>query len=275
MAENTFETHSPVDLLVEIGKGSVEVSCTDTTESTVTVEGRDADRVAVEQNGDRISVVAPRQGGGFFGSDSSLHVRVVVPTSSSVTAKTGSADVAVKGTAGSVVMRTGSGDLSVDTLTGTSNVATGSGDVRVNDAQSALRVKSGSGDIGVGRTSDTLAISTGSGDVEIGVSAGATVVKTGSGGLHVGEAETDVAMSTGSGDFVIDQARSGKFSAKAASGDVRLGVPQGVPVWTDVSTVSGRIRSSLQGAGQPAEGQDHVEVRVTTVSGDIELVEVS
>ena len=82
-------------------------------------------------------------------------------------------------------------------------------------------------------------------------------------------------MSTGSGDFVVDQAPSGKFTAKAASGDVRLGVPHGVPVWTDVTTVSGRIRSSLQGAGQPAQGQDHVEVRATTVSGDIELVEVS
>ena len=46
------------------------------------------------------------------------------------------------------------------------------------------------------------------------------------------------------------------------------------PVWTDISSLTGRIHSTLSGAGQPAEGQDHVEVRAVTVSGDVELVEV-
>ena len=37
--EYNFETHEPVDLTVETGKGIVDVTCTDTTESTVVVEG--------------------------------------------------------------------------------------------------------------------------------------------------------------------------------------------------------------------------------------------
>ena len=53
-----------------------------------------------------------------------------------------------------------------------------------------------------------------------------------------------------------------------------IGVKAGVPVWTDITTVSGTIRSELQGAGQPQEGQDHIEVRAKTVSGDIALSEV-
>jgi hypothetical protein len=44
-------------------------------------------------------------------------------------------------------------------------------------------------------------------------------------------------------------------------------------VWTDITTVTGQIQSSLQGAGQPQEGQDHVEVRAKTVSGDVVLTE--
>ena len=48
----------------------------------------------------------------------------------------------------------------------------------------------------------------------------------------------------------------------------------GIPVWTDISTLSGSIRSNLRGAGEPAEGADHVEVRAKTVSGDIVLTEV-
>ena len=100
------------------------------------------------------------------------------------------------------------------------------------------------------------------------------IVKTGSGDLRVGESHDDVSLSTGSGDFVVDHVHRGRLSAKGASGDVRVGIPAGLPVWTDLSTVSGRIRSALDGAGQPDEGQDHVEVRAKTVSGDIVLTQI-
>lgn len=274
MAEHRFETHLPVDLYVEIGKGRVHVTCTDTTETTISIEGRDADQVVVEQQGDQISVVAPRQRGGFFGSDSSLHVNIVVPASSNVASKTGSADVTIEGVAGSATIRSGSGDVAIDALGGPSVVETGSGDVKVDDCQSELKVKSGSGDVRVDHIAGAVAISTGSGDVQIGTSVGSAVVKTGSGDLRVGEAHTDVAMSTGSGDFVVDHARSGRLTSKGASGDVRVGIPAGVPVWTDISTVSGTIHSSLSSTGQPEEGQDHIELRAKTVSGDIVLTQI-
>ena len=274
MTEHRFETHLPVDLYVEIGKGRVRVFCTDTTESTVTIEGRDADQVVVRQEGDQISVVAPRQRAGFFGSDASLKVNITVPTNSNVATRTGSADVEVEGMAGSATIRSGSGDVSIDALASASVVETGSGDVKVDDCHAELKIKSGSGDVRVGHVGGVVAISTGSGDVEIGTAMGSAVVKTGSGDLRVGEAHTDVAMSTGSGDFVVDHAHSGRLIAKGASGDVRVGVPAGLPVWTDISTVSGTIQSSLSSAGQPAEGQDHLELRAKTVSGDIVLNQV-
>jgi len=98
-------------------------------------------------------------------------------------------------------------------------------------------------------------------------------VKTGSGDLEVGESSNDVSMSTGSGNLVVNRAHRGRVTAKGASGDVRIGIPAGVPVWTDITTVSGAIRSQLTGAGEPQPGQDHVEVRARTVSGDVVLAE--
>ena len=103
---------------------------------------------------------------------------------------------------------------------------------------------------------------------------GKTVVKTGSGDLSIGAAHDDTSFSTGSGDVSVDLVERGRLTVKGASGDVSIGVKAGVPVWTDVTTVSGTIRSDLQGAGQPQEGQDHIEVRAKTVSGDIALSEV-
>ena len=77
MPEYRFETHNPVNLVVEISKGNVHVRCTDTTESTVLVEGKYADDVVVEQRGDSITVTEPGRGR-IFG-DNALHVEVVVP----------------------------------------------------------------------------------------------------------------------------------------------------------------------------------------------------
>lgn len=273
MTDYHFESHQPASLYVELGKGSLQVTATDTTESHVEVSGRDADQVHVEQSGDEISIVAPRRTG-FLSGDSRLDVVVVVPRHSELAVKTGSAEVAVDGTVGSARIRSGSGDVRADTLGGPALVETGSGDVRVDRADGELRVKSGSGDVSIGHAAAAVVVSTGSGDVEIGTSRGAAVVKTGSGDLKVAEAETDVSLSTGSGDLVVGCASRGRLTAKGASGDVRVGVPAGVPVWTDVSTVSGEIRSDLAGAGQPEPGADHLEVRAKTVTGDIVLTQL-
>jgi DUF4097 and DUF4098 domain-containing protein YvlB len=271
MTEHHFETLRPVELYVEIGRGSVQVSAVDTTESRVEVSGRDADRVRIDQDDHRLSVVAPHARGGFLSGDSRLDVRVVVPLESSLAVRTGSADIDVDGGVASAQLRSGSGGVRLGTLSGPGLVETGSGDVHVGRAGGELRIKSGSGGVTVDHSEAALSVSTGSGDVAIGTAAGPSIVKTGSGDLSVAESLTDVTLTTGSGDLVVAAARRGRVSAKGASGDVRVGVPVGLPVWTDVSTVSGSIRSDVEGAGEPQDGQDHLEVRARTVSGDVLL----
>ncbi len=273
MSEHQFETHEPVKLYVELGAGTVAVRAEETTESRVQVTGRDADRVMVELEGDHLSVIAPKDRAGFLGGDRKLDIEITVPTDSRLQTKTGSADLAARGHFSDTHVKTGSGDVLVDTVTGQCLVETGSGDVQLTTVEQELRIKSGSGDVMIGRAGATVSISTGSGDVKIETADGPTVVKTGSGDFKVTEAQADIAMSTGSGDLVIGTANRGRVTAKGASGDVHVGIPAGVPVWTDVSTVSGRIRSSLTGAGEPEDGADYVELRAKTVSGDIVLTE--
>lgn len=270
--EREFDTPTPADLVVEIGKGSIEVHLVETSATRVQVEGRGADQVRLEQHGGEIRVIGPRQVLGFGLGDTSLRVRIDAPAASSLKVRTGSADLAVAGPAGSVAALTGSGDIRIESLGRASHVGSGSGDVRVQDAGAALKVKSGSGDVVVDRAGADLAVSTGSGNVHVGTALDSVVAKTGSGDLAIGEAHGDVSMTTGTGDLTISSARRGRLTSKAASGDVRIGIPPTVPVWTDLSTVSGQIRSELPGAGEPDEGADYVELRATTVSGDIVLV---
>jgi len=274
MSTHQFETHQPVNLYVENGSGSVNIQADDTTETTVKISGRHADEAIVTQDGDQISVLAPKMRAGFLGGDTKLDMEITVPADSTLVVKTGSADVTARGSYRAGQVKSGSGDVTIEIMDGPAVVETGSGDIRVDTADQELRIKSGSGDVRVQYAGGAVTISTGSGDVEIGTNNAPAVVKTGSGDLNVVESRDDVAMTTGSGDFVIRSASRGRLTAKGASGDVHVGIPTGVPIWTDVSTVSGQIRSSLEGAGEPEEGADHVELRAKSVSGDIVLTQV-
>ena len=275
MSEYAFSTPEPVELHVENGSGSIDITAADVTETKVHVEGKRADETVVTQNGRQVSVLAPKwRASGIFSGDQSLTMTVVVPTRSRVSVKSGSADVDVSGLVAGVRVKCGSGDVKLERVVEVGVIDTGSGDVEIADAADELRVRSGSGDVHLGEVRATAAVSTGSGDVVIDHSTSSVVVKTGSGNLEIGDAEGDVAMKTGSGDTVIRAARRGRITSKGASGNVRIGIPSGTPVWTDVTTVTGRLHSSIEGVGQPEPGADHVELRASTVSGDVVLAAV-
>jgi len=269
----TFTTPDPVALYVALGAGALTVEAADTDESVVDISGPRAEEFTVEHRGRNLAIVAPK--GRFLGIGHDSHtVRVVVPTGSDLATKTGSADTETVGSLGVMRLKTGSGDVEVERADGALVVDSGSGDVRCHEAAAEVRIKSGSGDVDLGEVHGTTGISTGSGDVVIGAVHERTVVKTGSGDLELKRSESDVSLTTASGDLVIGQAPRGRITAKNVSGDVRVGIPAGTPVWTDVNTVSGAVASNLESVGKPADGQDYVELRASTVSGDVRLLQV-
>jgi DUF4097 and DUF4098 domain-containing protein YvlB len=269
--QKTFSTPNPVSLYVEIGSGGVILHTDDTDTTTVDVHGKNADAVVVEQRGDEIVVLARQGRGGFFGSSSDLDVHVNLPHSSKVTTKLGSADLRAMGRLGESLIRSGSGDVELEEVDADLVIETGSGDVEVERVAGDLRAKSGSGDVSVEHIDGSATVSTGSGDVEVDTARGSVEVKSGSGDLRVREALQDVALSTASGDLVVDRMHRGQLAAKNVSGDITVGIPAGIPVWTDISSMTGTVESELEGAGEPDEGQDYIELRAKTVSGDVHL----
>ena len=51
-------------------------------------------------------------------------------------------------------------------------------------------------------------------------------------------------------------------------------MPDGVPTYLDLKTVTGRIRCDLEPGEKPAEGERALMLRARTVSGDISVVKV-
>ncbi|WP_101523262.1 DUF4097 family beta strand repeat-containing protein [Nocardioides houyundeii] len=274
-----FHTPDPIQLRAEVGRGTLTIDAADEAraqgETRVDVEGPHSDLVEVTQHGDQISVLAPPPRFGFESAgEQSLHVTVVLPTGSDAVLRTGSARTKVTGSLATLAVKSGSGEVEVARLAGQALLETGSGQIRIDVVAGELQAKSGSGDIVLGLVTAPATLSTGSGDVTVQTVEAELVVKTGSGDLTVTHAAADLSMATGSGDVRLTKVQRGRVGVRGASGDVRLGIPGGTPVWTDITTLSGAIRSDLPPTGEPADGQDHVEVRAKTVSGDVVLTQL-
>ena len=274
--DTTFDTPDPIELHVENGRGIIDVTATDTTETTVHISGDRADAFEVRDFADgkeprRIAIIAPRRDGGFFAKDHKADIVVVMPAASGLVVKSGSADVFTHGQLGATRVDSGSGDLSLDLIDGPAQLQTGSGNVGVEHLNGDAQVKSGSGDVQIARVDGSLVVSTGSGDVRVGAARASVAIKTGSGDAQVVSLSDDLVYTTGSGDLVVVSADAGRITAKTASGDVRVGVTAGTPVWTDIRTVSGRLQSDLPQTGEPVDDQTFLEVRAATASGDVTL----
>jgi DUF4097 and DUF4098 domain-containing protein YvlB len=271
--QHVFSTPEPAVLFIELGSGNVSVQASDVDQTVIDVTGHKAEEVVVEQRGHEIVVIAPKRVG-FMSNTRDLNVIVTCPTNSELATRLGSADTVATGTLGWVKLHNGSGDISVETVSAEALIKTGSGDIKVLAIEGSANLASGSGDIQVDRIEGPAQVSTGSGDVQIAYAGATLSLKSGSGDLRVHDASGDVLLASGSGELQVDRFPSGKLTAKNASGDIRVGIPAGIPVWTDITSVSGRVTSTLDGAGQPAEGQDYVEVRAKPVSGDVVLNQI-
>lgn len=276
--QKTFTTERPPTLYVELRSGTLVVQTAETDQTVVDVAGEggdDASTVAVEQRGDQVAVVATRGAHSLFGGGQRrLVVHVTMPHDSGLTTKLGSAELQVAGRLGRAQLKSGSGDVRIEEVAGDAVIESGSGDIFLDTVHGSLRVSCGSGDVTLDQLGGRAQVSTGSGSVTVVTAREPVAVKSGSGDMRVRQARADVALSTASGDLVVDRMERGRLVAKSASGDITVGVPAGVPVWTDLSTVTGTISSDLDGAGEPQEGQDHVELRGRSMSGDVRLLQL-
>lgn len=268
--QHQFPCDGPVETYVELQSGDLRVTATPTDVITVEVTGSRAESVAVELRDNRLSVVEPRRTG-FRVPNGGVQVAITLPLGSDLAGKLGSAAVRGSGSLGSVRLSTGAGNVSLGAVSGTALLKTGAGDISVESLDGESQIKAGAGTISVGHVRAAADLKTGAGAIEVGEASAPVALKSGSGDLFVGAAHDDVTLTAASGDIRVVRMSSGQAGLRNVSGDIRLGVPEGTPVWTDVSTTTGRVVSTLPATGAPTAGQPYVEVRARSLSGDIHL----
>ena len=192
-----------------------------------------------------------------FGISRSADIVVRGPEGANLQLNTRGGDVQVHGRPESATVVTGGGDVSFDVVDpfGAAipriDATTGGGDMRVPGVGRA-RLHSGGGDI---------ALLAGH-DVDL---------HTGAGYISVGEVTGEVKLVSGSGDVGIDIVSAGTTNARTGSGDIAIGVRDGVPVWQDITSGHGEVDCDIDPVGAPEEGQPYITLRLTTGSGDIRV----
>lgn len=179
-----------------------------------------------------------------------------------------SGDVVIKGESGTVRVDTSSGDIAVEQIV-EGQLTTTSGDISVLRS-GPLAVKTGSGDVSL-QNVGAAQVNTGSGDISVAAVQGSARLSTGSGDVSAGPIQGEAMVQTGSGDVTLERVGGPLAQVRTGAGDVSVGLPRGIPIWQDVKTVVGSVNSSLESLGEPAEGQEHLTLRVSTGAGDVNL----
>jgi hypothetical protein len=242
----THHTPDSLWLKLRLPAGRCEITTADTTETVVEAEplnGSKASREAAEavvetlrdraEGGHELTVEVPKRKLLGF-SNAQVLIRVRGPHGLDLDAATASADVVATGRLGAADVRTASGDVSIETG-GATEVKTASGNVELGHMRAEVDVKTMSGDVVVRGTGSATDVNTMSGDVR------------------------------------IRRAASGAIQVRSMSGDLEVAIAPGATLFVDATSASGDVSSELPVKGEAPSGPADVDLRASSMSGDIRV----
>ena len=262
--QQTYDTPGELTVELQIANGDVAIHATDTERTSIEISGYDKSmppKVSCEPVADGYLVTIEhrsKRGWGFsFGRAPSFEL--TVPIGTRIDGATGSAELEVRGAIGSLAFKTGSGDVAFDEISGDVQIVCASGDVSGDAVGGHLSYKGASGDL------------------DIGSIAGGALIRSASGDLSIRRLDGSTTITIGSGDIELREVGEGSVKVRAISGDVQIGVREGMGIWMDVSSTSGDVHSGLDPAprGEPSDGEPQLELTVNTVSGDVDINRVA
>jgi len=243
--EETFSVVDHVVIDVELPAGSVLLRTGDVGRVTVSIDSSGADSFDLGQVGDNIGIRATRRG-------RSARIVVDAPTGTDVNVKGASVDISARGAFGALRIRSVSGEVVADDLV-RADVSLASGDTRIDLVRHDATFNATSGDVAVRSVGGRLVATLTSGD------------------LHADDVGSDVESQSASGDITIRHFGGSSATLRTVSGDIRLGLPSGIRVEPQISTLSGKVVLPQPAASTPDADRRPVRLRLNSVSGDIRI----
>ena len=224
----TFAVTGAPDLTLDTFDGAIEVHSWDKQEIEVEVEKRATEQTLIDQ----ITIEAEQKGNTIslrvkgpsrhefrgvtigFNISPSARLRVVVPRSLTLRARSGDGAIRAEDLTGTISLRTDDGSVTASRLSGDVEIRTGDGAIRLDKIAGHVNLETGDGSIGFEGAPTILRAKTGDGSI------GAKL-----------DAETAMAdnwdLSTGDGSVVLTlpQSFNGELDAETRDGSVRANHP--------------------------------------------------
>ena len=296
----SFETPGPTKLRINIPWGRITLTAAETAATRIELTASNGDpsvrewieQAEIVQLGDEIVVRGPNLRWSLFnlfGTTGRWGVEAVVsaPVGSDADLSIGAGRVETIGRLAAVRAHTGAGNVHIaecakvhaNTGAGSVHVAecaeahahTGAGGIDIVSVSGSVEAKTGAGTVKIGKVGANAEITTAAGNARIDEIGGAARMKTAHGNIEVGSAGDSLDAFTSSGNVRVTRADHGHIRARTVSGGVSVGVASGVAALLDLHTVSGRVRSDLEASGAPADGEQRIELVLSTVSGNVNV----
>jgi len=237
--EKRFPVAGRPQITLSTFDGAIEVRTWEQPEVLVEIEKRALDKdligdieVRTEQDGSQITVeVRIKSGSSAWGLHRSARLKVSLPASSDLTAKTGDGAIDVERVSGRIDLRSGDGAIRGQELSGDVTARTGDGSIRLDRIDGRLDLDTGDGSIVAAGTFTRLRVRSGDGSVRIHVERGSTALE-------------DWDVVTGDGPVTIDLPERFDAELDAHTGDGHVSVSGRILSQTTESTrraIRGRL----------------------------------
>ena len=263
-----YETPEAIAVTLELGVGDVRITASDRTDTVVEVRPSDeadesdvkaAQQVRVDYANGRLQVIGPKaRAFDFSRKTRSVDVAIELPSGSTVSAELQAGDFRCAGQLGECGFKTSVGNVRLE-QTGPLRLHTSTGQVTVDAIAGNAEISTGSGKVQI------------NGDTTIGAVTGDVRVRAANGAISIGRAGAGVDAKSSNGNIRLGEVARGSVVLETALGDLEIGIAAGTAAWLQVNTAFGHVHNSLEGASQPGESDETVEVRGRTSYGDITI----
>ncbi len=273
----SFDTPEPISATTRVGAGSIRFVAGEGPETVVEVRPRDPkkdkDLRAAEQTevtcANGLLTVATKHHR-LVGPTGVVDVTVELPAGSHVDATGDWTQVNAEGRLGKVRVKTSSGDIRLE-WTGPLHLETAHGSISVDRVEGAAEVATSFGSLRVGTVDGPAVLKNSHGTTTVAAVTGTLRVSGSNGDIDIERAEGPVTATTAHGALRVAEVVSGDVQLESNHGAVEVGVRAGTAAWLDVSSERGQVRSTLDDAQPPQEGEPAVSIRARTRWGNIHV----
>jgi DUF4097 and DUF4098 domain-containing protein YvlB len=275
-----FETPEPISVRLELGVGTVRITASDRTDTTVDVRPSDesdeadmqaAQRVRVDYANGVLQVTGPKaRAFDFSRKYRSVDVSIDLPSGSQVSGEVQVGDLSGTGRLGECRFKTSAGNVRLE-RTGALRVDTAAGHVTADGVTGNVEIHTGSGKVRIGEVEGSMVVKNSNGDTEIDAVTGDVRVRSANGGISVERAGAGVEAKTSNGSIRLGEVARGSVELGTAMGDLEIGIAEGTAAWLEVNTGFGQVRNLLDNVTGPKESDETVEVRAHTSFGGITI----